>query len=208
VDFQESGLDLLEDNDQVSMAFLVVLQRLTPAERAVLLLHEVFDFSHADIARLVNKTEPACRQLLKRARENVAEERRTLATSRDEHERLLRAFVSAVRGGDVAALTRLLVDDALVIADGGADGVQFGRVRNLPRPLSGVARIIAFLTAASRRGAVVETSEHDLNGQPALVASRAGRPIAAILLSIAEGKIRRVFIHADPARLGHVRPVN
>ena len=208
VDFNASDLDLLEDSDQVSMAFLVVLQRLTPAERAVLLLHDVFDFSHADIARLVNRTDPACRQLLRRARENVAEERRTLTTARDEQVRLLRAFVGAVRGGDIAALTRMLVDDAIVIADGGADGIQFGQVRNLPRPLTGVARIAAFLTAASRRGAAIETSEHDLNGQPALVVTQEGRPIAAILLSIAEGKIRRVFIHADPARLGHISSAN
>jgi len=190
------------------MAFLVVLQRLTPAERAVLLLHEVFDFSHADIARLLDKTEAACRQLLKRAHDSVAEERRTLTAPREEHQRLLRAFVSAFRTGDVAALTRMLVDDAAVIADGGAEGVRFGQVRNLPRPLTGVTRIIAFFASVSKRGAAVETRECALNGQPALVASRGGRPIAAILLSVAEGKIRRVFIHADPARLSHLGAPN
>jgi RNA polymerase sigma-70 factor (ECF subfamily) len=207
VDLSERGLEAVravEGSDRISMAFLVVLQRLTPAERAVLLLHDVFDFSHADIASLVGKSEPACRQLLKRARDNVAAERRSLSTPREEHERLLHAFLAAVRSGDIEGLTRLLVDDAMVIADGGLDGVRVGQVKNLPRPLEGAARIAAFLAAASKRNGPLDTRECVLNGQPALVASRDGKPVVAILLAVADGKIRRVFIHADPTRLGHV----
>jgi RNA polymerase sigma-70 factor (ECF subfamily) len=204
IDLKASGLDALEAADDVAMAFLVALQRLTPAERAVLLLHEVFDFEHDEIARVLGKTEPASRQLLRRARENVAAERRQQPASRDDHRRLLHAFLGAVRAGDVDALKRQLAHDAVVIADGGATGVTVGRVRNLPRPLAGADKIAAFLTSASRRHGQLETRECELNGQPAVVAVRNGRAIVAIVLAVDSGLVRRVFLHADPARLGHV----
>jgi RNA polymerase sigma-70 factor (ECF subfamily) len=204
VDLRRGGLDSFEAMDDVSMAFLVVLQRLTAAERAVLLLHDVFEFSHAEIAALVNKSEQACRQLLRRARENVAAERRGNAASREEHWRLLRAFIRAARGGDVEELTKLLAEDAVIVADGGIDGVTVGRVRNIPRPVSGAVRISAFLAAASQRDGGLETRECELNGQPALIAMQNGRTIAALLLVVADGRIQRVFIHADPAHLSHL----
>src|SRR5258708_6699963 len=89
VDLTEGGIDRVEMHDQISMAFLVVLQRLTPAERAVLLLRDVFDFDYNEIAALVEKSEPACRKLLERARENVTTEKRLFSASREAHERLL-----------------------------------------------------------------------------------------------------------------------
>jgi RNA polymerase sigma-70 factor, ECF subfamily len=208
VDLARGGLDEIEAVDQISMAFLVVLQKLTPAERAVLILREVFDFEYGEIAALVNKSEAACRQLLRRARENVSAEKRALEPTPEEHRRLVDAFVGAVRAGDVEGLTKLLADDAVVIADGGEHGVRFGRVRNLPRPLSGVARIAAFLASVARREGGVETHVRELNGRPALVAVRDGRAVAAVHLSVADGKIRHVFIHADPAHLGHIGSVN
>jgi RNA polymerase sigma-70 factor (ECF subfamily) len=204
VDLTRGGMEGLEAVDRISMAFLVLLQKLTAAERAVLLLRDVFDFDYAEIAELVDKSEAACRQLMKRARENVAAEKRSLETSPEEHRRLLVAFVGALRAGDLEGLTKLLADDAVVIADGGARGVRIGRVRNLPRPLSGVERITAFLLSAHKRDGGLERRECELNGQPAVLAVRDGRALAAILLSVADGKIRNVFIHADPDHLGHV----
>jgi RNA polymerase sigma-70 factor (ECF subfamily) len=204
IDLKRSGFDVVEAMESVSMAFLVMLQRLTPAERAALLLHDVFDFEHEEIARLLDKTAPASRQLLRRARENVAADRRGLPASRGEHRRLLQAFLGAVQAGDVEALTKLLAEDAVVTADGGTTGVTVGRVRNLPGPLSGKAKIAAFFASVSRRGGPLDTTECELNGQPALVASRDGRIVFAILLAVEIGLLRRVFIHADPERLGHL----
>jgi RNA polymerase sigma-70 factor (ECF subfamily) len=167
VALDDSALGRIEALEQVSMAFLVVLQRLTPAERAVLLLHDVFDFAHAEIARLVGKSEAACRKLLERAREHVAAEKRLFAASRQMHEQLLGAFVQAASAGDVDALVSLLADDAVMITDGGAAGRRGRGLRNLQKPLHGAGNIAAFVIAATRQSPS-ELVLHELNGQPAL----------------------------------------
>ncbi|AKU96003.1 RNA polymerase sigma-70 factor [Labilithrix luteola] len=210
VDLDESGIGRVEMLDQISMAFVVLLQRLTPAERAVFLLHEVFDMSHAEIGDLLQKNEAACRQLLSRARENVAVERRVLQTSRDEHRRLLMAFVKAVTGGaiEIEKLHDLLAEDAVVIADAGPHGIQYGRLRNTGRPVVGRTRIISLMKGFAKQNvAPVEIQERTLNGEPAVVALRDGQPIAAILVSVADGQIRHIFLQIDPERLRHIGPL-
>ena len=205
VDLEAGGLGSVERIERVSMAFGVVLQRLTPAERAVLLLHDVFDLEHEEIARLLDKSVPACRKLLERARHDVRDGRRMLEASPDEHRRLLQAFVGAAMAGDLTQLVGLLADDALIISDGGADGRGVGGLRNLRKPLEGAAHVAAFVVAATRRGtALFQFAEHELNGQPAIVFYDGDRPSAALLLGVAEGKIQRVFFHADLQRLGHL----
>jgi RNA polymerase sigma-70 factor (ECF subfamily) len=199
------GIGRVEILDQISMAFLVVLQRLSPAERAVFLLHDVFDFSHAEIAELLGKSDAACRQLLSRAKENMAAERRRLSPSTEEHRRLLQAFLKAANAGDVEDLKKVLADDAMMIADGGPAGIRIKGVRNLPRPLVGADKVAAFVVAFARRPArPLDTRECELNGLPAIVALQDGRPVVAILLAVADGRIRRLFLQADPARLTHV----
>src|SRR5262249_41190665 len=108
VDLEAGGMSRVDELEGLSMAILVVLERLNPAERAVLLLHEVFDFSHEEIAKLVSRTPAACRKLLERARQRVHSGRRLIAASREEHQRLLNAFQRAASAGDVNALTELL----------------------------------------------------------------------------------------------------
>lgn len=209
VDLDESGIGDVELLDQVSMAFLVVLQRLTPAERAVLLLHDVFELSHAEIAALVGKSDAACRQLLARARENVAAERRVFRASAKEHSELLNAFLLATRSGDVGSIARLLADDATLVVDAGPHGARLGKMRNVGRPIVGARRIAAFLHAVAREDTRVRTAhECVLNGQPAIVFVSRGRATTALLVSIADGKIRHVFVQADSSRLGHVGPLH
>jgi RNA polymerase sigma-70 factor, ECF subfamily len=203
VDLAEGGMARLEELEELSMAMLVVLERLTPAERAVLLLHDVFDFPHEEIAELVSRSPAACRKLLERARQRVSAGRRLVTASREEHQRLLDAFLRATSAGDVAALSELLAADAVLITDGGPQGREFKGVRNLRRPLQGARRVAAFVAATSRR-AQLDVEPRELNGQPALVFYRDNRPFAAVLLAVAEGKIQRVFFHADPTRLGHL----
>ena len=127
--------------------------------------------------------------------------------SRDEHRRLLAAFIAAAGAGRVDDLTALLAEDVELIADGGPDGAYFGRVRNLPGPVVGAHKVAAFVAAATPQGAVESSvRECELNGQPAVVVLRDGRPYAAILIAVADGAIRQVFIHADPRRLERVQP--
>jgi len=204
IDLGEAGLGRLEELDRISMAFLVVLERLGPAERAVLLLYDVFDFGHEEIAALLSRTPAACRKLLERAREKVSAGRRMLTASPEEHRRLLDAFLRAVGGGDVKALVDLLAEDAVLITDGGPEGRKLGRFRNLRQPLAGAAQVASFVLATSR-STNLEVDRRELNGQPALVLHRAGRAIAAILFAVADGKIQRIFFHADARRLRYVQ---
>jgi RNA polymerase sigma-70 factor (ECF subfamily) len=210
VDLDETGIGRVELLDQISMAFLVVLQRLTPAERAVLLLHDIFDMSHAEIGALLGKNEAACRQILKRARENVAAERRVFTTSREEHERLLSAFVRALTSGNQSEMLDVLADDAVLIVDPGPEASSYGRLRKLGRPVVGKRRIVALLNAfmAQEPSARLQYGERTLNGELAIVAFLDGRALAALLVAVAEGRIRHVFFQADPARLRHLGPSN
>src|SRR5262249_29915637 len=196
---EEAGLAQIELLDEISMAFLVVLQRLTPLERAALLLHDGFELSHAEIASLLHKSEAACRQVLSRARENVAAERRTFHSPREEHRRLLAAFVRAAASGNVDAIARLLAEDATLVVDRGRHGKRVGRIRTLPRPIVGARRVAAFVAAVAREGGIDGGgfTERELNGEPALVSLKDGQPDAAILIGVADGRICRVFVQAD-----------
>jgi RNA polymerase sigma-70 factor (ECF subfamily) len=205
IDLTEGGLDRVELLDQVSMAFLVVLQRLTPAERAVLLLRDVFEFDYKEIAALVGKSEPACRKLLERARQNVATEKRLFSASEEAHRRLLTAFTQAATSGDLDALVSMLAEDAVMITDGGVEGRRVGGIRNLQAPLRGATRIAPFIVATART-AGLDVEIHELNGQPALVLYEGDAPFAALLLAIADDRIHRVFFHGDLNRLGHLGP--
>lgn len=209
VDLAIAGIPEVEQLDQVSMAFLVLLQRLGPTERAVLLLHEVFEMSHAEIASMLDRSEVACRQLLKRARERVASERRVFHTSRDQHRALLLAFIRAARAGNADELLGLLAEDATLIIDAGPEGRRVGRVRNVGRPVEGGKRIAAFLAAvAGQMPGGAEFREQVLNGSPAVIVLREGRPTGAILISVADGRIRHVFMQIDARRLNHLGPVH
>jgi RNA polymerase sigma-70 factor (ECF subfamily) len=205
IDLDEGGLARMEQLDRVSMAFLVVLQRLTPAERAVLLLRDVFEFDYKEIATLVDKSESACRKLLERARQNVATAKRLFSASHESHRRLLTAFTQAATSGDLDALVALLAEDAVMITDGGAEGRRVGQIRNLREPLHGATQIASFVIATARTTGL-DAEMHDLNGQPALVLYQGNTPFAALLLGIADDRIHRVFFHADLTRLQHLGP--
>jgi RNA polymerase sigma-70 factor, ECF subfamily len=200
LDLDAGGIGRVEMLDQISMAFLVVLQRLTPSERAVLLLRDVFDFDYKEISELVGKNEPACRKLLERARQNIAAEKRLYSALRETHERLLAAFA-----GDAEALVSMLAEDAVMITDGGTEGRRVGGIRNLQLPLQGARRIAAFVVATAR-SPDLQFEVHELTGQPALVFYDGEAPFAALLLAVADDRIHRVFFHADLNRLGRLGP--
>jgi RNA polymerase sigma-70 factor (ECF subfamily) len=210
VDLDEAGIGRVERLDQISMAFLVLLQRLTPSERAVLLLHDVFEMGHAEIGALLGKNDAACRQLLKRARDNVAAERRVFDASKDEHHRLLGAFMGAVTRGDRAALLDTLAEDAVLVLDPGPGDTRFGRLRNVRKPVTGAQDIVTLIGAFLSQEPATRLSyvERTLNGQPAIVTFLDGRAISALLIAVAGGKVRHLFFQNDPQRLRHISPVS
>jgi RNA polymerase sigma-70 factor (ECF subfamily) len=181
--------------DSLSLAFLIVLQSLAPAERAVFLLREVFDFEYAEIAAIVGKSEAACRQLLHRARTRVAEQRPRFPSSRATAERMTRRFMQAVRSGAAADLMALLSDDVMLRADGASGDVRYGRARAVAQPVHGAAAVARLLMAIqgqappSLRYEVV-----DANGRPAVLAYDGDSILSMLTLDVAGDRIHGIYI--------------
>ena len=193
-----------EQSDSLSMAFLLLLERLGPVERAVFLLHDVFGYEHREIAQIVDRTEANCRQLARRARQRVHEERPRFDTSRAERARLAERFFAAVGEGDVDGLVELLAADVAVYGDGG------GKTPQWSRPIVGADRVSRLFANVGRqlreRRAVIEL--HEVNGQPgALVLAPDGKLINVFVLDVADGAIQTVRSVINPDKLQHLGPV-
>jgi RNA polymerase sigma-70 factor (ECF subfamily) len=184
------------DAHDLSLAFLHLLERLSPPERAAFLLAEVFDYSHAEVAQVLGKSEAACRQLAARARAHLREERPRLVDG-GAHARMLAAFVAACASGELAALERLLRDDVVVVSDGG------GKVSAATRPVRGAGRAARMLVGLVRKGGAGLVPEPVvLNGVPSLLLRDAtGRIDNAIVLDVADGRIASVYIVRNPDKL-------
>jgi RNA polymerase sigma-70 factor (ECF subfamily) len=157
--------DTQVDPESISLAFLVLLESLSPVERAVYLLHEVFGYSHAEVAEMVGKEEAACRQILHRARDHIQARRPRFAPSKESHERLVTGFMSACLSGDHEGLKKLLARDATSWADGG--GKIRGAALNPVRGADAVARLFLGIMKKAPAGITPELVE--VNGWPALV---------------------------------------
>jgi RNA polymerase sigma-70 factor (ECF subfamily) len=195
--------------DRVSMALVAVVCRLSPPERAVLLLHDVFKVGHADVAELLGAGEAHCRQLHYRAREDVAVARKMLATRDEERIRLLGAALDAAEAGDVLRILATLADDPVLIADGYARSVDCPAGRGQPTAVSGRDRVAAVVAALGRRRPRGDLRRREcfLNGEPAIVVLRDGRAYAALLASVADAKISQIFVHGDPRDVTSRPPV-
>jgi RNA polymerase sigma-70 factor (TIGR02957 family) len=191
--------------DSLSLAFLVLLESLSPEQRAVFLLREVFDYPYDEIARIVGKSEANARQLAARARRSVDERRPRFEASRQERDRLADRFFAAVRDGEVQALEAMLAEDAVLQGDGG------GKVPALARALHGANRVARTLSnwgrlAARTEGVTVRRA--DVNGQPGVVIADAeNRPISVMALDIAGGRVQGVRSVVNPDKLRHLGPV-
>ena len=191
--------------DSLSLALLVVLESLSPEQRAVLLLRDVFDYGYDEIGRIVGKNEPAVRQLATRARRHVDERRPRFETSREQRDELARRFLAAAREGDLGSLETLLAEDVELHGDGG------GKVPALARPLRGRSRVARTLLAWMRQGAriagaSVRTAE--VNGQPgALLLDGEQKLIGVWAFEIAGGQIRTISSIVNPDKLQHLGPV-
>jgi RNA polymerase sigma-70 factor (TIGR02957 family) len=191
--------------DSLSLAFLVLLESLTPEQRAVLLLRDVFDYGYDEIARVVGTSEANARQLATRARRHVEQRRPRFETSQARREELARRFFAAAREGDLGALESMLADDVVLQGDGG------GKAPALARALHGRARVarslIAWMRAGGRiPGVVLEPAV--INGQPGAIGRDGdGRIINVMALDIEGGYVRGVRSIVNPDKLRHLGPV-
>jgi RNA polymerase sigma-70 factor (ECF subfamily) len=192
-----------ETADSLSMGFLVLLENLTPVERAVFLLREVFEYDYDEIASVVGKTEENCRQIAVRARRQVQAGRPRFEASRARREELARRFFQAAAEGDVEGLIGMLADDVVAYADGGGKATAF------PRPVHGrdrVARILQGPAARGERLSVAGMRLAEINGQPgALFLDPDGIPVVAVSLDIADGLVQTLHAVTNPEKLAHLR---
>jgi RNA polymerase sigma-70 factor (TIGR02957 family) len=190
--------------DSLSLAFLVLLESLSPEQRAVLLLRDVFDYGYGEIAEIVGKSEDNTRQLAARARQHVEEGRPRFEASREQRDELARRFFAAAQEGDLGALETLLAHDVQLRGDGG------GKVPALARALRGRSRVARTLLAWSRQGAKMGARVRpvDVNGQPGgVMLDGEGRVISVMALDIVDGQVRGVNSIVNPDKLAHVGPV-
>jgi RNA polymerase sigma-70 factor (ECF subfamily) len=191
-----------ETADSLSMAFLVLLESLTPVERAVFLLREVFDYGYDEIANVVGKSEDNCRQIAVRARRQIEANKPRFEASRKRREELAQRFFDALTNGDTDRLVSLLAADVVAYGDGGGKAPAFlrpvfGRDR-LARVLVERARFAASLGVTAMRLGVI-------NGQPgALFLNREGRPVLAVSLDIADDLVQTVRGVSNPEKLAHL----
>ncbi len=187
-----------ERADDISVAFMVLLERLTPEARAAFLLREVFDADYAEVADIVGKSEAACRQLVSRAKTQLRDERPRYAVPKDVHLHLMQDFARALEQGSFDAIRGLLADEATLIGDGG------GKVSSFPKPLVGGGRIAQVFFAAERRGMAVRMQLIMLNGQWALLRFVDGQLESAQSIETDGTHIVRIHAQRNPDKLQRI----
>ncbi|MGI5290561.1 RNA polymerase sigma-70 factor [Nonomuraea polychroma] len=190
--------------DSLSMAALVLLERLSPLERAVFVLREVFDFGFPEVASAVGRSEAACRQLAVRARRHMAAGRPRFEADRKERQELASRFFDALREGDVAGLQNLLAADVSMVGDGG------GKAPQLARAVIGAQNVAWLLASVFPQMALIGVTgePHEVNGQPgAIFRDRDGKVLHALALDVLDGQIQTIRVVINPDKLGHVGAV-
>ena len=201
--------ELAED---LSIALLLTLDRLSPLERAAFLLHDVFDFSFGEVASALDRSEAACRQLAARARGHVREVRPRGAAEPPavsgqidaKHAQLLSAFVAATRSGDLDALTQMLASDVRVVTDGG------GKVAAALNVIDGADHAARFLVGATRKGWREDFTLRfaAINGLPGIILDAPEGPVQSSAFEIEGGVIRALYVVRNPDKLRHVAPAS
>jgi RNA polymerase sigma-70 factor (TIGR02957 family) len=203
-DGRSDPADNAELADSLSLAFLVLLESLTPEQRAAFVLREVFDYPYEQIAGIIRTGEDNARQLVSRARKHVDQGRPRFEASQEQREQLARSFLAAFSTGDLHALEELLAHDVVLHGDGG------GKVRAIARPVHGRAKVARMLLAGWRAAEPFggwALSQVQVNGQPgAMVRDPAGKLIGVVVLDIADGQIQALRSIVNPDKLRHLDP--
>jgi RNA polymerase sigma-70 factor, ECF subfamily len=185
----------------LSVALMLVLERLTPLERAAFLLHDVFGLDFADVAAALGRGEAACRQLAARARGHIEAGRPRFPASKEEGHRLATAFREAAESGDAQALARLLAEDAVLYTDGG------GKRAAAFNPIYGADKILRFIAGVSRKNLALQTMQvraAAINGLPGFVMREADGSISTMAFECCAGHIAAIYVVRNPEKLRHV----
>ena len=199
---EEDPLDTMIKLESISLAFLHLLESLSPEERAVFLLREVFDYEYREIAEFINKSETACRQLFSRAKKHITDHRPRFPTSPTEYERVFHSFVEAVQTGDLNHLIGVMAEDVACYTDGG------GKAAAVLHPLHGREKVAKFVKAIQRGGFKPgDTIEMPLiNGRTGFIVRNAqGEIVTALALDIADGAIQALHFIRNPDKLRHLQ---
>jgi RNA polymerase sigma-70 factor, ECF subfamily len=194
------SLGMIKVDESLSMAFLVLLERLTPVERAVFLLREVFEYEYAEIAAVLGQSEANCRQILRRARQHVTAARPRFKASAQQQKDLLRRFLEAAGSGNMDGLIAVLATDVVLRADGGGKGPA------VPHPIYGAANVAQaiFTSLESRLPKNLVPRFKEVNGESGMVAYHDGKPFSVITLRGSEGRVREICIVSNPEKLSHI----
>lgn len=189
-------------DETLSMAFLVLLESLTPVEWAVFLRRQVFNYDYEEISRLVGKAEANCRQIARRARETVAARRPRFEASPEQEERLAGSFLEACLSGDMEALLSLLSEDLTLYSDGG------GKARAALKPIHGADKVARLLLDVLRKDSPESIHFARINGQPGIIGYLAdGRGAGVRMIEASEGRIGAIRFMLNPEKLGTVPPL-
>ncbi|WP_076999868.1 RNA polymerase sigma-70 factor [Variovorax sp. KK3] len=198
-DAPASPEQMLERADDISVAFLAVLERLAPESRAAFLLREVFDTDYADLARTLGKSEAACRQLVHRAKAQIQDERPRFTVERDVHWRLMQGFAQAAAGGDMERLKALLAEDAELVGDSG------GKVPAFRKMLRGAQRIAQYYFSVPRLlGDGLRLEVVEINGEPGLLRFFNGALESVQTIETDGERILRIRTQRNPEKLAHI----
>jgi RNA polymerase sigma-70 factor (ECF subfamily) len=196
-----SPLRQITDRESISMAFLVLLESLSPLERAVFLLREVFDYEYAEIARITERDEAACRQLFSRAKKHISDHRPRFPASPEAHAKMVGRFMDACVAGDMDGLTSLLSENVTAWSDGG--GKVPGALRQPVQGRDTVARAVFNFLSQAPEGTTVEVIE--ANGLPALLVRVKGQIFSVLTLEVEGDVIRALRNVANPDKLAHLK---
>ncbi len=190
-------LHIIHVDESLSMAFLVLLERLTPVERAVFLLREVFEYEYSDISAVLGQSESNCRQILRRARQHVNSLRPRFRASSQKRDDLLDRFLRAATEGDMDSLLTLLSKDAVLHSDGGGKAVA------VPNVIEGAEKVARGVVGTLRKLVPKEVVRRqvEINGAPGLVSYLDGKPFSAVSLDMNDGQIRAIYIVTNPEKL-------
>lgn len=193
-------LGLIKIDESLSMAFLVLLERLTPIERAVFLLREVFEYEYSEISAVLAQSEANCRQLLRRARQHVSALRPRFAASTKKQDDLLQHFLEAIGTGDMDGLLALLSHDVVLYSDGGGKAVA------VPNLIHGADNVVRGILGGFKKLLPKNLARRlaEINGEPGVVSYLEGKPYSVVTLDAVDGRIQTIYILTNPEKLTHL----